>query len=509
MKVAFRFDCTPGLGTGHAHRMANLAEELDCLAAEIIYITSAMTKQQDLPSRIDIFSVESNHVSQPNDWDLTIDAQSLGDVGKRFEELDAYSTLKICNQKKIDVLILDHYFLSQKWVDLVNKNGLLVIAVDDIGRTWNNLFALIDYNPIIKIKYQSIAGIKHKLFGLNYALLSREYRDTQRTPQENGESIQVFTGGTDQTGLTTRLMNVIRPILDPMDRILLVIGNQNNDSLILHEQWGDDDQVEIYTSLTTLSGINAISTWAIGAGGVAAIERCCVGVPSLVVSISKNQELISKDLDALGVIKYIGNHDQLLEANLTLAIENFKADKNLRENIATAAQESVDSFGVQRVLIKLFPDLQEMKLRSAENDDSNKLYSWVNDSLVRKNSIHRIPITKSEHQTWFQNYLNNSSSQIYILEIKGLLLGQVRFDLIDNLFHISYSIDSKFRGLGLGKRIIEMGLKEIKTDKLSKYVAEVRDFNTASRRIFESIGFTLVGVNEDQVVKYHFQDKCN
>ena len=40
---------------------------------------------------------------------------------------------------------------------------------------------------------------------------------------------------------------------------------------------------------------------------------------------------------------------------------------------------------------------------------------------------------------------------------------------------------------------------------VKKYLAEVRDFNKTSQRIFESIGFTLDRSNKDQVIKFIFQ----
>lgn len=509
MKVAFRFDCTPGLGTGHAHRMANLAEELHRIAAEIVYITSGMTKHDDLPARIDGFLVETNHTSQTNDWDLTMNPQTIGNIDTRFEELDALSTLEICSRREIDLLILDHYFLNQNWANILSKNGIPVVAIDDLGRDWDNLFSLIDYSPMFKTKYQNCPGIEHKLFGLQYALLSKDYREIRRSPQDEVERIQIFTGGSDTTGLTNRLMKIVRPMIGHEEKILLVIGDQNSDSSTLHEQWAKDEQVEIYVGLKTLSGINSISNWSIGAGGVAAIERCCAGVPSLVVSITENQELISEELSSIGAITYLGSHNQISDSDLRIAIESFKVDRKSREDMSKVAQERVDPFGVQRVLISLMPDLQNMKIRGINFSDSEKLYSWVNDPLVRKNSLNSNFVTRSEHQLWFRNYLDSASSQMYILEIGDLSIGQVRFDLRNDSWYIDYSIDSKFRGLGLGKGIIKMGLKEMKTHKVKKYVAEVRDFNLVSQRIFESIGFTLDGPNEDRVVKYYFQDGEN
>ena len=114
-------------------------------------------------------------------------------------------------------------------------------------------------------------------------------------------------------------------------------------------------------------------------------------------------------------------------------------------------------------------------------------------------------ISIEEHQKWFQNCLDSPNSQIYILEFNDLSLGQVRFDLRDEMWHIDYSIDSRFRGLGLGRRIIDEGLKEMTTHDLKKYVAFVREKNKTSQHIFESMGFTRAVMSEDRVIKFFFE----
>ena len=56
---------------------------------------------------------------------------------------------------------------------------------------------------------------------------------------------------------------------------------------------------------------------------------------------------------------------------------------------------------------------------------------------------------------------------------------------------IDISIDSYFRGRGLGKQILKKGLKKIKNELKNSYifVAEIKKKNIASVSIFSNIGF--------------------
>ena len=65
----------------------------------------------------------------------------------------------------------------------------------------------------------------------------------------------------------------------------------------------------------------------------------------------------------------------------------------------------------------------------------------------------------------------------------------MRFDKTSSLVKISFSISKKFRGLGLGKKMLRMAKKKYKPGKKVSLIGEVKSKNLPSIKIFRSLGF--------------------
>lgn len=137
----------------------------------------------------------------------------------------------------------------------------------------------------------------------------------------------------------------------------------------------------------------------------------------------------------------------------------------------------------------------QYSIRLAEPSDAPILFRWANDPAVRTNALGQKEITWDEHIKWFSGKMENGGSVILILAENGVPVGQVRFDRLDSLFLIDYSIDSDYRGKGLGRKIIQMGIESAK-HRLSgaiKLRAEVLESNAGSLRVFDTEGFSRIG----------------
>lgn len=127
---------------------------------------------------------------------------------------------------------------------------------------------------------------------------------------------------------------------------------------------------------------------------------------------------------------------------------------------------------------------QSIKLRQATADDRELYFTWVNDELVREQSFDSKPVLCGHHFRWFDAMLADPTVEMFVLEVDGEPVGQIRLARIDGKWHISYSVDGRYRGKGYGRLIVELGLAE-----LGKCVAEVKVDNVASNSIFSSLGF--------------------
>lgn len=118
------------------------------------------------------------------------------------------------------------------------------------------------------------------------------------------------------------------------------------------------------------------------------------------------------------------------------------------------------------------------------------LYEWAIDSVTRLNSVNENDIDFRDHLIWLKDKINSKSAYHYILMIDDSFSGQIRFDYLKDYYIISFSIDANYRGKGLGKEIVEMGISKIRNlDCQAQFKALVLPANKASNHIFEKLKF--------------------
>ena len=137
-----------------------------------------------------------------------------------------------------------------------------------------------------------------------------------------------------------------------------------------------------------------------------------------------------------------------------------------------------------------------MELKKVQIDDLKILFDWRNDHETVKNSISQKKVLLKDHKAWFlKNYKNPFFN---ILTNNSEQIGQIRFDQYDYGLLLNYSIDSSFRGNGYGKKIIELGLKQISFNSI--VIAKVLKTNIASINILKSQEFKIKEEDKNLII---------
>lgn len=143
-----------------------------------------------------------------------------------------------------------------------------------------------------------------------------------------------------------------------------------------------------------------------------------------------------------------------------------------------------------------------MIIRQTHNieQDCNLIFSLSNDSLVRSNSFNTKRIEYEEHCKWFEKTLTDKNTLFFLVfadESEKEFIGQIRFKRErekSNECVISLSITEQSRGKHIAKEFLELGINELQKDwkNIDTIIAEVKDENIASNKLFEKEGFKLV-----------------
>ena len=133
--------------------------------------------------------------------------------------------------------------------------------------------------------------------------------------------------------------------------------------------------------------------------------------------------------------------------------------------------------------------MEKNVLRRATMNDAELLFQWKNDKATIENSITKRGVTMEEHLNWLQNVIDNPQRQLFILDVDGISVGQLRLDLEGVTAEISYGLGAEFRGKGLGKVLLEQAETLAETFAISELTAEVLPHNIASQKLFKNLGF--------------------
>ena len=129
------------------------------------------------------------------------------------------------------------------------------------------------------------------------------------------------------------------------------------------------------------------------------------------------------------------------------------------------------------------------------------VWQWRNDIHTKRSSFNTKRISWEEHILWFDNVLKDERYKFFIGEIKNVPVGLVGFKQLrenDLSYEVNINISPKYRGKGIGKKILKIGINNLKdVDKnLESIFANIKSENSASISLFESLGFVLIAIKK-------------
>lgn len=130
--------------------------------------------------------------------------------------------------------------------------------------------------------------------------------------------------------------------------------------------------------------------------------------------------------------------------------------------------------------------------RKADIKDCQLLYCWKNNPAVRRASFKQEKIQLNNHIHWLASALNNPDIKIHIMEKDSSPVGMYRLNFDGDTATIDITVDQKFRGQGIGKIIIRKIILNAKKIGVKKLIAEVKENNLPSKKLFLTSGFIKV-----------------
>lgn len=490
--IAFRVDASAQIGTGHFMRCLTLADELKQRGAQIRFISRHLPEH--LRSMLAVKSHEFALLDSAKN-DVAMDELAHAHWLGVSQAQDAADTAKALSDGSWDWLIVDHYALDYRWESVLRQSAKKILAIDDIADRQHDCDILLDQNLYADMETRYIGKVSahcQVLLGPRYALLRDEFRKLHEQAKPRTGPVKrmlVFFGGVDADNFTGRAIEALSEIDLASLHVDVVIGAGHTcreQIKIACVQYGYICHVQT----DKMAELMATADLAIGAGGSATWERCCLGLPTLTICVADNQRKQIADSASEGLLYVLELKGELISA-IKRHVSALMENDYLRQAISRSGMRAVDGRGVLRVIGNL--GCSGIEIRIAKPDDSEKLFEWRNHLTIRAASRKSDVINREDHQKWFASVLASSDRLLLIGHRKGLPVGVVRFDIQSNEAEVSIYLVPDIKESGLGHDLLQSAEYWFAANrpKINKISAHVLGGNERSGRLFSGAGYQV------------------
>ena len=496
--IAIRTDASSQIGTGHFMRCLTLAEALKQHGAQIRFISRELPvylRDMLAEKGMDFTLLADNAQTSPID-DLAHSAW-LG----TSQAQDAQDSIQALADKAWDWLIVDHYALDIRWESALRKMAKQIMVIDDIADRQHDCDILLDQNfyADMQTRYSGkVPAHCQLLLGPRYALLREKFRQLREQIKPRTGAVKrifVFFGGMDADNYTNLAIKALAEIQLEEIQVDVVIGAQHpyraeiETSCIAHG-------FICHVQTDKMAELMAAADLAIGAGGTATWERCCLGLPTLTFCTADNQQRQVADAALEGVLyspEKSGDLNSTIQKHTRSLIEN----SYLRQFISNKSMQVIDGDGILRDIRKLYSTNVEaigaaVDVRLAVTDDVLIVWPWRNHETTRRFFFDPTPVSLDMHITWWNRSLFDLQRVLLIGSLSGKEVGVIRYDFMGTQqAKVSIYLNPEMTGRGLGKSLLRTSKEWLLQNypKINTIVAEVMPKNIASLHVFLAAGF--------------------
>ena len=327
---------------GHLFRCLKLARNLKRFKIISYFLTSKNSSISQLIRDMGFFVIDTSH-------------------NYLYKKSELSNILKICSKEKFDCLIIDsRKKRTASFFKKLNKICRTIVIGNNTDLV--NLHATLIVLPEIKEQYpNSFLNKSTKiLVGSEYALLGRLVR-LKKIKRDN--SILISMGGADKRGFTKKIIIAFKKAKFNF-RVKIVIGKFFKESEKIIKSVEKDKRFTIIKNKNDLIPFMQTSKIGIFTMGVTTYESLFCGLPSLIISHSRENDLAARKMSALNCIHYLGYYKSIDFNNIPYKIFELMNNPRLGTKYSENGQKLVDGKGSERVAKKIIEIMSQKETNS-------------------------------------------------------------------------------------------------------------------------------------------------
>jgi UDP-2,4-diacetamido-2,4,6-trideoxy-beta-L-altropyranose hydrolase len=500
MRVLIRSDASPTIGSGHIARCLPLARALRKHGAHVAFACRRLPGH-----RLDSLAAEGFETfALPDRYPDEDPQQAIESLLPWQADIEALG-LVLDNHPGFDWILVDHYGLDHHWQTAARRLAPRIAAVDDLATRRYDVDLLLNQNLSgTPEAYASLlpSGCR-TLLGPRFAMLRDEFRCPAIEIKPRVKRVLVNFGGFDAAMQTHHAMSAMADFHDL--EVDFVAGADNpawNQMQVLAAErpnWRLHSFVSDFYRLMTEADLF------VGAGGGTSWERAAMGLPTICIAVSNNQQANGEVMGACGAHVFLGARERVSVEQLRQAVAFIASNQGLRQSLADRSRQLVDGRGAQRVAAALVGAV--LQLRLATFEDAQLLFDGRNAETTRRSSLDSGVIDWPSHQTWLTASLNNDQRLLLIAEAEDGPVGVLRYDLRGHEASVSIYLFEGRLGLGWGSTLLSRGEAFVtaRWPQLDTITARILPTNQPSLKTFREAGFTQSACAFTRVLKDHRQ----
>lgn len=253
-----------------------------------------------------------------------------------------------------DIVVVDHYGINCDWEKYVKSRiPCKLVAIDDLVRQHDVDLIVDQTHDASPYEYKSNSQVKHVLAGSKYALLNAQFSEFHRLAVKkrivnSNHKLLLSMGGVDKPNATLKVLEALSLRGAKFDTTVLLSERAPHFNSVSSFCKRNEDWVKHILFSENMANLMLMHTIAIGASGSTSWERACMGMPSIIIPLAKNQLKICRNLVNAGCAISLCKE----EIANTL---NFKLDELLSnyEKMTSNNLTICDGMGTKRVVKKI------------------------------------------------------------------------------------------------------------------------------------------------------------
>ncbi|TQV84148.1 UDP-2,4-diacetamido-2,4,6-trideoxy-beta-L-altropyranose hydrolase [Exilibacterium tricleocarpae] len=357
MHIGFRVDSGLHIGNGHLMRCLALAQALIARKVRCYFLCrdfpgSAHQLVLEAGCELGLLAPVDSDGAGTGDYRRWLGVTPARDRGECLEWLRVWPSL--------DWLVVDHYAIDADWHRPMAAWVAKILVIDDLANRDYDCDLLLDqtygrqagsYRPRFdRTTTELLLGPEYALLRPKFEYLHEAAKARRRQPPGGGK-ILISLGGVDAGNITGRLLAALLPRLDAQrwQPVVVLADNSPHYAAVKALIDNADIPVQLLVGVRDMAQLMLQCELAIGAAGSSTWERCCMGLPALLLVTAANQKFLADHLAASGAV--IGVFDDP-GADLAPAAKHLAAtvaDWSRYRRIAAAALDICDGGGAGRV----------------------------------------------------------------------------------------------------------------------------------------------------------------